>query len=251
MLNTAWSTTKRALSQGGTWTVLVWSVGFTLLLVGILAAAGATSILSEMVHPQIGSPASVPIGATVRPMLTGILALYIVLLAVGPFFIAGIYGLLGQAVSGQPVSWGTFWVLGKRLYGRAWGLYLYMLIYVVALAIVATTFIVFLHAIGVAIIILAVIASLPWMLRMAGGLFVDQYKWGHCFRSSFNRSRYLALLGTMLLTLVIYGVLAFMAGTLPRVLGIPGLILYFGIEIVMGVVGPVWLFSLYRRAEAP
>lgn len=248
MLNTAWFTTKRALSDRGTWTVLVWSIGFTLLLVGILAAAGASSILSTMLHPQIGLTSPLPPSA-LRPMLTGILALYLVLLLAGPFFIAGIYGLFGQAVSNQTVSWATFWVMGKKLYGRAWGLYLYMLIYGVALAIVGTVFIAFLHIVGLVITIFAVIASLPWLLRMTGGLFVDQYTWGYCFSQSFHRNRYLPLLGTMLLTLLVYGVLAFMAGTLPRVMGIPGLILYFGIEMVIGVVGPVWFFALYRTAQ--
>lgn len=249
MLTTAWSTTKRALSQGGTWTVLVWSASFMLLLIGALAAGGARSILLTMLHPHINSAAPVPPTA-VRSILTGILALYAVLLVVGPFFIAGIYGLFGQAVNGLPVSWGTFWVMGKKLYGRAWGLYLYMLIYFVALSIVATALIAFLHAVGVGITILIVIASLPWMLRMTGGLFVDHYKWGQCFSRSFTRSRYLPLLGTMLVTLIFYGVLGFMAQTLPHVLGIPGLILYFGIEIVLGVIGPVWFFALYRTAQA-
>ncbi len=248
MLSRTWATSRRALSRGGTWTALVWSALFVILLVAGLLLVGGNALLSAMVHPHfIGSPLMSPTQA--KQILLGMLALYGVLLVVGPFFMAGIYGMFGEVVKDRPVSWGTFWSMGKKLYGRGWGLYLYLLIYAIVLGIVGGILGGLLHVVGLVVLMLAIIASFPWLLRMTAGLFVDQYTWGQSFKASFMGARYLALLGTMLLSVLFYGVILVAIFKATSFLGVFGLALYFACEMVLSIVGPVWFFALYRAAQ--
>lgn len=118
MLSQAWMTSRRALSRGGTWTVLVWSALFILLFVGGLLAAGARTLLTAMLHPQIIGGTPTLATSTMGHNLIGIFILYLVAIGIGPFYLAGVYGLLGLAVQGQTVSWRKFWAMGRRCYGR-------------------------------------------------------------------------------------------------------------------------------------
>lgn len=246
MLLQAWMTTRRALSHGGTWTGLVWTIGFGVVLVACLVAAGAHSLLTTMVHRQIGR--ATPYAAAGHPF-TGLIVIYLVLLGIGPFFIASLYGLYGAAVQDHPIVWRTFWTMGKKLYGRGWGLYLYILIYVAVLGIILAILAGLLHGVGAVLTLLAVIASLPWILRMTGGLFVDQYTWGRSFKSSFRRSHYWSLLASMLLSVLAYGIILALALLVLHLLGLIGVVLYFALELVLGVAGPVWFFALYAATR--
>ena len=201
MLANAFRRWWKALLQGGTWTALVWGAVFGFLPLLLLLFLGTGSLLSALFATRL------PLGSSHRPpmvftdhVLPSMLLVYVIIIVISPFFTAGIYGLLGQAVKGQPVTWGTFWVLGRRLYGRSWGFIGYIVLYVACLALVSLLAIVWLHVLGIILIVAAIVFSMPWALRMTGGLFVDQNTWGHSLILSFRKSGYWPLLGGLILT---------------------------------------------------
>ncbi len=176
----------------------------------ILAAAGLfgdTVLLQAFVrpealwHPRMASAAPPVHG-------TGILLMTLIWLAVGPFWLAGIYTTIGEALHDRPVGWKTFWVWGARNYGR-WGLIGYMALYGAALMIMdmvggLATFLLGVRdpvvgiGIAVALLIVVLLIGLPWMLRMLGGLFVDRLSWSASWTRSFARKNYGIILGVLL-----------------------------------------------------
>ena len=247
MLAEAWGISRRALSRGGPWTVLVWTVVFMLLVFGSLVLVGASALLASFLHPHFGVTPSA--ASVAGPAIGGILLLYVILLAAGPFFMAGAYGVFGLAVQGQAVSWGTFWAMGKKLYGRGWGLVLYGLLYAIGLGIVAAVLMGLLHVLGTMVTGLLMVMSLPWALRMIGGLFVDQLSWGAAFAASFQGARYGGLLGSMFLSAIGYSLIWGLGLLLIHVWGPIGIVCYFGLDIALSVVGPTWFFALYVAAQ--
>ena len=175
--------------------------------------------------------------------------MYLVLLAAGPFFVAGLYGLYGQAVAGEMITWRSFWSYAVRFYGRAWGFYLFLFLWMIALSIVGGLLVVALHVVGGLLAAAAFVLSLPWMIRMTGGLFVDRLTWGESFRRMFQGRHYGGLLGGLFLAAVVYVLLWVMALALIKAAGALGIILYFAIVLGLSVAGPLWGFALYRAAS--
>lgn len=224
----------------------------------ILAAAGLfgdTVLLQAFVrpealwHPRVASAAPPVHG-------TGILLMMLIWLAVGPFWLAGIYTTIGEALHDHPVGWKTFWVWGARHYGRGWGLIGYMTLYGVALMVFdmvggLATFLLGVRdpvvdiGIAVALLIAVLLIGLPWMLRMLGGLFVDRLSWSASWTRSFARKNYGILLGLLLLTAVVGMAAIMLLSLLPAVLGIAGTILFLLADMAVSIVLTTWMMALY------
>lgn len=102
---------------------------------------------------------------------------------------------------------------------------------------------------GALLLILAGIGSMPWILRMAGGLFVDQYTWGRSFKLSFSGRHYWAIFGSMLLSMLVYSLVLALMLLLINLLGVLGIVLYGCLYFVLGVVAPIWFFALYTATR--
>lgn len=236
------------IKKGAVWSTLIWSVVFLLLMVVILAAVGAGALASSIYHPTL--PGAAPLAA-VQPgrALAGVGIMYLLILAAGPFLVAGMYGMFGQAVAGASVTWRSFWSFAARFYGRSWGLYFFAFLWILALSLIGGVLIASLHVIGGVITGMAFVLSLPWSLRMAGGLFVDRLTWGESFRQTFRSHHYGGLLGGLLLAVLAYAVLVGLSLLLMRAAGI-GIIVYFTVVLFLSVAGPIWGFALYRAAQS-
>lgn len=236
------------IKKGAVWSTLIWSVVFLLLMVVILAAVGAGTLASSIYHPTL--PGAAPLAAA-QPgrALAGVGIMYLLILAAGPFLVAGMYGMFGQAVAGASVTWRSFWSFAARFYGRSWGLYFYAFLWILALSLVGGVLIANLHVVGGVITGLAFILSLPWSLRMAGGLFVDRLSWGESFRQTFRSRHYGGLLGGLLLSVLAYAILVGLSLLLMRAAA-AGIILYFAVLLFLSVAGPIWGFALYRSAQS-
>ncbi|OLZ09082.1 hypothetical protein [Sulfobacillus thermosulfidooxidans] len=244
MLSRALTIWQQALQQAGTWTAIVWTAAFSLLLFLVLALIGAGGIFALIAHPAFMSNPNV-LSYNMARFAGSFLIIDLILLAAGPFLTAAIYGLYGQAVRGERVSWETFWIMGRRLYGRGWGFILYIILYFLALMIFAGILVMLLHRIGVIVVLLSLILSMPWVLRMAGGLFVDQLPWSQSFAASFRSAHYGSLLLGIILTGIVYIFVIGLVFFIIHSLGFVGSILMFLIDLVLSVAGPVWLLSLY------
>ncbi|WP_053959843.1 hypothetical protein [Sulfobacillus thermosulfidooxidans] len=248
MLSKAIAIWQQALQQAGTWTALVWTAAFSLLLFLVLALIGAGGIFSLLIHPvYMNNPSG--LSYNMARFAGSFLIIDLILLAAGPFLTAAIYGLYGQAVRGERVSWETFWIMGRRLYGRGWGFVLYVILYFLALMMFAGIIVMLLHRIGVILVLLAFVLSMPWVLRMTGGLFVDQLTWSQSLAASFRSSHYGTLLLGIILTGIVYVLAMGLVFFVIHILGFVGSILMFLIDLILSVVGPVWLLSLYVAAQ--
>lgn len=233
-----WMTTLR---QPGVWTGAVWSILFLLLMVALLLAAGQSALLSRSLHP---TSLATPAPAT-NPGIS-FLVMYVILIGVGPFWTAGLYGLYGAAIKGESVGFGTFWQMGRKLYGRGWGLVLYAMIYGAVLGLVAVILIAGLKVLWGGILVgVLVVLSLPWATRMSGGLFVDAKKWGASFKGSFRGGHFWAFLGGILVAVLGYLILYGLFVLLGRVSVVLALILYLVFALAMSVAAPLWAFALY------
>ncbi len=239
---------RSTIKQGAVWSTVVWSLVFLLLMILVLSAAGAGTLATSFYHPSLPGTTSLaapaPSGA-----LAGVGVMYLVLLAAGPFFIAGLYGLFGQAVAGEPITWRSFWSYALRFYGRAWGLYFFLFLWMMALSLIGGLLVVALHVVGGLLTAVAFILSLPWMIRMTGGLFVDRLSWGESFRRMFQGRHYGGLLGGLFLAAIIYVILFGLALVIMKGTAALGIILYFAIVLYLSVAGPLWGFALYRAAS--
>ena len=241
---------RRAMSQSAVWSAALWTLVFTSLITGVLVAFGAGAIASAIYHPTLAFTSPPPVTSDPQRVLGAIAIMYLVILAAGPFLMAGIYGLFGQAVAGTRVTWGSFWRFGSRYYGRAWGLLFFALLWGLALSVVAGLLFLVLHTVGLVMAGLVFLLSWPFAIRMMGGLFVDTYSWGDSFRAAFTIQGYGRIWGGGLIALLAYVVLLLVALELIHVLGTVGIIVYFLIVLFMVVAAPIWLFSVYRAAGA-
>lgn len=245
----AWQLWRRAIGQGAVWSTIIWSLIFTLLLVVLLIAVGAGSFASALYHPSVsGSGLNSPLPYSLNPhvLIRGVIVIYILLLAAGPLLYAGIYGLMGQAAAGASVTWRSFWSYALSFYGRAWGAGFFLFLWAIALSLVGGILIALLHAAGIALVVIAALLSLPWVVRMLGGLFVDRLKWSAAFRAVFRGPHYGGILGGTLL-----GALAafFVGGIAAQLIhSAVGFIIYMLVTLALGVAVPIWEFALYRAA---
>lgn len=249
ILSRTFLTWRRALSQGPIWTAAVWALLWGVLYIGGLVLVGAGTMVSAMLHPGQGvlfGHAATATGATV---MVGGLVEAIVGLGAGPFLTAGVYGILSNAVRGDEVSWSTFWTMAVKLYGRSWGIVAYFVLYVLAAAILYGVGVGFLGIIGVVIVSIAVLASLPWPIRMAGALFVDRASWAQSFRQSFHGRAYGAMLLGIFLMGIAMGVVWVVVAELGRVIGAADIALFSLLELALTVVVPVWFFGLYQSEK--
>lgn len=240
MVSRTFALFRRAIRIKGVWTTVVWSA--ILEAMSLLGAAASGNGSRLLVHPFSFS-ASSPTPSTNFSAATGIVAL--VLLVIGPFISAGIYGMFGAVVKGEEVGWTSFIPFARKLYGRSWGVILYYGMYMVAFVIVVGLLYLAIHAVAFLIAGLFMIGSFPWALRMLGGLFVHHHRWGQSFKASFRGGRYWGMLGTGLLgilgAIVGYGILAFLATILHGV----GVVLYYLGGLFLSVLVGCWFFSLY------
>ena len=239
-----------ALKQGGTWTTLVWMAVFSLISFLLFALVGGSALIGAMLHS--GSP-SAPItpNSSITHFAAGVLAVYLIMFIATPFLTGGIYGIYALEVQGEQTSWGTFWKMGKKLYGRGWGLIGYVILYLLVIGIFAAIVIFTLHIPGIILAIAVFILTLPWGLRMTGGLFVDQNTWGTSFRNSFRKAYYWQLLIGMFIGVLGYLLVLFLDMVLTHALGFVGIALYLILELAFAVVVPLWLFALYAATKGP
>lgn len=248
MWDTAFRLWRGALAQSAVWTVLIWLVLFGALLGFVLVGLGAGAMAALILHP-------VPVGASpavsrsvMAHAMGAILGVYVIALAVGPFVTAGAYGVFSGAVTGTSITWHSFWTLGERRYGHGWGLFLFILLWILALVMMATLLGSVLHGVGVALAILAAIASGPYVVRMVGGLFVDDQTWIASFRGMFHGAGYGFLLVATVVGFAVYTLISLIGFTLAHALGVVGLAIESAMMLAMGVAGPLWFFSIYRAA---
>ena len=242
---------SRALKQGGTWTALVWIAALFIGLMGLTILVAGGSLGSLLFHPGFLKPgeSAKMVARSLGSALDGLFLVFVVALAAIPFLRAGVFGLYGQTVQGRTVSWRTFWVLGKKLYGRAWGLTGYLVLYVLTLVLFALIGFWLVRLWGLAAAGALAFLMMPWGLRMAGGLFADHLTWSDSFRRSFTRKYYGSLLGGLALGMLGYWVVVIVVGLGLYFLGIASMPLLVGLDSVLAdVVFPVWCFALYTAA---
>ncbi len=246
MIAAAISLWKTTIRRPGVWTGIVWAVLFALLWVVLVLATGQRALLTRTLHPAtLATPAPAPTaGAAVS-----VLVMYVILLGVGPFWMAGMYGMYGRAIKGETVGFRTFWQMGRKFYGRGWGLLGYTMLYGIALGLVAVGLIVGLKVAGEIVLGALVLLSLPWVIRMTGRLFVDGETWGASFRGSFRGGHFWALVGGILLAVVAYAIVYALFVLLGRVSIALAAVVYILFDMGISVAGPLWAFALYH-AEA-
>lgn len=231
---------KNAMQQRAIWSGALWSAVFILAFAVITVIVGAGAIFSMFLHP--GTPALSGLRHAFGAL--GLMGLFLVL--AGPFLGAGLYGLYGQAVAGETITWTSFWALGARFYGRAWGMVLYTILWAIAVTMIGALAIDLLHVgFGTVVIILAVILSWPMFLRMLGALFVDARRWRDSVRVSLTGGGYGLLFGGGIVGLLASLILMVMGALLIHPLGIIGRLLYFAIDLFIAVATPVWYLALY------
>jgi hypothetical protein len=249
LLSSTFAVWRNALRQSATWSGLVWSFVFGVVLAVIMIGVGWREFASSFAHSPSGLA---PLIATLAGhALAGILLLFLIMLVVGPFVMAGQYGLYGRAVAGEAVNWSTFWRLGGRYYGRAWGFTLFTAIYGLVSYAVLTPLLVRLHTAGIVVMAVAFILTWPFLIRMMGGLFVRVMPWGKSFRATFRGAGYWALLGGNLLALLADGALVGLGLLLMHVAGGAGAIIYLLVAMFLTVAVPVWLLALYQATTPP
>ena len=251
MLSNALHITRQALRQPGVWTVLVWDVGLWVFTLLAIFVAGAGAILPAFL-PHVTYTANPTISPSVlNPILRNLIGVFLLILIVGAFWAAGTYGLFGLAVKNEQVSWNTFWVMGRRLYGRAWGFGLYVFLYSLILIVLGAVLVLLLHVVGGILAALALFLSFPWVLRMAGGLFVDQLTWGQSFSASFHGKHFGGLLLGLVLAGIVSGVMSLLQLALVHAMGAVGFMIYMIISLVAYVAVPIWAFALYVSSQNP
>ncbi len=240
---------RQAMSQSAIWSAALWTLVFTLLLTLVMTTLGAGTIASAFYHPT--SPFAAPLPAVSNPgnVMGGMAAMFILILLAGPFLTAGIYGLFGQAVAGNSITWSSFWRLGGRFYGRAWSMILFLFLWGVALTIVGVLLAALLHTVGIVIAALLAIGSWPLAIRMMGGLFVNVLTWSESFRGAWTGQGYGAIWGGGLVALLAYIILVGLALVLIKPLGIVGIVLYFLVLLFMDIAVPLWVFAVYRAVH--
>ncbi len=247
MLTQAFHYWTAALRQSAIWSVALWTLVFTIILIIALFVVGAGALVTAFSHPAVaGRFPAVQAGH----MITGLFVMWLILVAAGPFLAAGIYGLLSQAVLERPITWGSFWPLGRQFYGRAWGLMGFGLLWMLALALVGGVLAGLAHGVGVVITIVLALLSWPLALRMLGGLFVDGLTWTDSFRKIWGLPGYGALWGGGLVAIIAYGLLAVIDLVLIKAMGSIGLVLYMLLSLFLVVAAPLWLLAVYRATQA-
>jgi hypothetical protein len=260
---------KRSVGQGGTWTVLVWMLASGVVLTAVFGLLAVIALQSSHLfpfHPGVnpfGSPlvpAPLPLGGTapfghppffaptaLRAFIGPLVAMLFVYLAVVPFMAAGIYGTLSRAIMGDPVTWGTFWTMARRLYTRAWGLIAYAICYLVALAVVTAILFAVVKGFALVLVGLGPFFSIPLWVRMMGGLFMDERRFGESFRRSFGGGHYWGILGGSVLGAVVMSIGMLVLLGLSHLTALFGIV-YFLASIALTVAAPSWFLALYRAA---
>lgn len=247
MLNQAFILWRNAIRQGAVWSTLIWSIGLILVLVLGFIAVGAGALASNIFHPQLMTLGYAPPLSGGIGLLVGILVLFVVMIALGPFLVAGTYSLFGRAVMGEPITWKSFWTLAKQDYGRGWGLYLVVLIWCLAFGLVGGILFATLHVTGIILTVIALFFTMPLALFIVGGLFVDRLSWGKSFSSMFHPAHYGTLLLGCLVLAFVYGFLYLIVLLQLRYGALR--IIYYPAAFFIGVAGPIWGFALYRTAR--
>jgi hypothetical protein len=169
--------------------------------------------------------------------------------AVGPFILARTYGLFGRAVRGGAIDARTFWTETRQCYGRAWEALLYLALYNGAVSLAALVPASALQLVGIILLMVAVLFTFPWALRMIGGLFVDGRGWVDSFQASFHGPGYGTLVMALGLTTLLYAGLTSLLGDLGLFLETTGMALDWGYLLAVAVVLPIWSLSLYRAEQ--
>jgi hypothetical protein len=229
--------TQNGLKQSAVWSVVVWSLVFNLILLAVFAIMGIHMAPSLTSFPTPTATAKLG-GAALLMLLVMVLA--------GPYWIAATYGTLAEAANGQPITWGSFWQNGRKMYGRAWGLIGFSLLWVIGLMIIAMLFGAMLRALGILVIILWIIISLPILIRMTGGLFSRQLTWGQSFSQSFQPAGWgtlwLAMAAYSFASIIILLLVSLILGHIPVI----GSVLVLFVDVILGVVGGIWAFAAYE-----
>lgn len=229
--------TQNGLKQSAVWSVVVWSLVFNLVLFAVFAIMGIHASLTSL-------PTPLAIGHLVGVSL---LMLLVIVLA-GPYWIAAIYGTLAEAANGQSITWGSFWQNGRKMYGRAWGLIGFSLLWAIGLMVIAMIFGAILHALAILVVILWIIISLPVLIRMTGGLFSRQLTWGQSFAQSFQSAGWgilwLAMAVYAIASIIILLLVSLILGHIPLL----GSILVLFVDVILEVVGGIWAFAAYEVA---
>ncbi len=226
------------------WSTVIWTVVFYLALVVAAAALGAGPLLPMLMHP--GRPE--PLQDAGR-ILSGMLGMMVLFVLAGPFWMAGIYGLIGAAVTEQPVTWSSFWAQGARDYGRGWGMLLYSALFGIAWAVATFILTLLIHQAGVFLAIVGTIFIIPWMIRMIGGLFVAKKSWGTSFADSFHGGAYWGVLGGVVLVSVVAALLFMVIALIIHFSAGLGIVLLMAAEIALAVANVVWMLALYQAEQ--
>ncbi|MCL4318855.1 MAG: hypothetical protein M1596_03035 [Firmicutes bacterium] len=241
MLSRAFSLWRVALRSQAVRSAAIWNAIFSCLF--LISTDMANPLMSALLFPQADSHLELQLYHPHLLALRNFLVL-ITAVVVGPWVFSGVYGLLGQVIVGDPIRPNAFVRMAKIFYGKVWGFFLFIWIWMLGLALVGFVVLVVLHGFGFFVVVIVGILSLPGVVRMTGGLFVNRFSWTDSFSEVFNRSGYvLLLIGTVLglLASTMLGAIGFVLMATPARVA-P----FYLIAVVLSVALPLWLFALYR-----
>lgn len=238
---------RRALSQGGSWITIVWTLACMMLLTLLGVAFGYGDFGASLNSGWLSTLPLHPV--TPRLAALAVIGALVDILAL-PLVIGGTWGTLSQAIKGRPVAWFTFWVLGLRLYGRSWGFILYSILFGAALSLASAALVPLLHLVAYPLLFIGIVLTLPITIRMLGGLFVDELSFGESLRRSFHRHAFGAIIIVAILSV---GAASLPLGLLemasPR-LGLAGQVLFAVVlAALIPMLAPAWILSLYRAVS--
>lgn len=245
MLAMAMTYWRQTVRQSALWSTVLWTFVFGLILMILMLLLGLGSIGLA----AVGLRTSTSFPASIGHLVGGLALMYLVILAAGPFYLAGVYGLVGQAVAGESVTWSSFWRLGVRFYGRGWGLIFFDFLVYLAVTLVGIGLFFAAHTVGIVVAVILFIAVLPVPLRMIGGLFVDVVPWGQSVRRALQWRGYGAIWGGSFLMLAASAILFLVVVGLFHVSAILGGLGYIVLLLAYAPLAAAWILSVYRAAN--
>jgi hypothetical protein len=127
-------------------------------------------------------------------------------------------------------------LLYSALFGIAWAMATFILTLLI-------------HQAGVLLAIVGTIFTVPWMIRMIGGLFVAKKSWGTSFADSFHGGAYWGLLGGVVLVSVVAALLFMVIALIIHFSAGLGIVLLMVAEIGLAVANVVWMLALYQAEQ--
>ena len=229
--------------------ILLWQLLFVVVAAAILLAFGLnqlSALLGKAPSPTVHSHNSI-----IPIMVLGIVLF--------PYYLAGYYGTVAEAIKDKPLTLGSFLGNGLRYFSRSYALILTTLgtlaVWVLVLGLAYFVLFSIVHLPLTTMIpilaVLGMIGAIPlglWLLWFVNLLFVAGFKWPKALsRASTFARRYACLTAAIVITALI-GQLLIVWGTLwlAQYTGMAGQILNYFILVLTGLFWSLSFMALYR-----